>query len=281
MDRTSLYRLTTPGAIPPGRVLAIGLLAMVSLCAFHWLSAAAVRVDVLYLFPLAAIALHCVKSRDAALGLILVAGFLLIPPVFQGSPAASPATDTAVLLVSAVAVVVLARIARQNYLENALLANTDALTSLQNRRSFESIIETEIARQRRYGGVFSVVLVDLGNFKKLNDTQGHQAGDKALKLLADVLKEHTRTTDSIARVGNKEFAVLMPYAKTQDCNTICNLLSALIATRMDNERFATSANIGFTTFEAVPESTVAVLQQAEKALAAAKLQGGTAGVVSG
>ena len=69
------------------------------------------------------------------------------------------------------------------------LATTDWLTGLHNRRSFESIADMEISRQKRYGGVFSLVIIDLDNFKELNDCAGHHVGDKALKHVADVLRE--------------------------------------------------------------------------------------------
>jgi len=78
-------------------------------------------------------------------------------------------------LISALAVTYFARIARLNYLEVDKLASTDALTGLKNRRIFEMIVELEMARQKRYGGSFSLAAIDLNRFKTLNDTLGHRA----------------------------------------------------------------------------------------------------------
>jgi len=79
------------------------------------------------------------------------------------------------------------------------ILRSDALTGLHNRRRFQHILEAEITRQVRYGGTFSIVAIDLNDFKNLNDREGHHAGDQALILLATTLVKKTRQSDSIAR----------------------------------------------------------------------------------
>ena len=88
-------------------------------------------------------------------------------------------------------------------------AFTDHLTGLSNRRHFERQLEREITRSSRYGHPFCLLLIDIDNFKLVNDTHGHEAGDEAIRLLAKVLQAGTRGIDTVARVGGEEFAALL------------------------------------------------------------------------
>ena len=90
------------------------------------------------------------------------------------------------------------------------LARTDPLTGLANRREFEARFEAELARARRSGAPFVLVLGDIDFFKRLNDRHGHQAGDEALRAVGQALVQCTRRADVCARVGGEEFALLLP-----------------------------------------------------------------------
>ena len=89
------------------------------------------------------------------------------------------------------------------------LAFTDPLTDLPNRRHFEQVMNSEVARISRYGGVCSMAMIDVDHFKNYNDTLGHPAGDEVLRRLAQLMKDHIRNTDFLARFGGEEFALLM------------------------------------------------------------------------
>jgi diguanylate cyclase (GGDEF)-like protein len=88
-------------------------------------------------------------------------------------------------------------------------AFTDHLTGLANRRRFERQLEREVGRVLRFGHPFSLLMIDIDNFKKLNDTFGHDAGDDAIRRISRVLREETRGIDLAARIGGEEFAVLL------------------------------------------------------------------------
>lgn len=94
----------------------------------------------------------------------------------------------------------------------AHLATVDALTGLFNRRYFETRLEQELQRQRRQLDDLSLLMLDLDNFKELNDTQGHLVGDTALKEVAEILRRAVRIFDVCARYGGEEFVILMPGA---------------------------------------------------------------------
>ena len=88
-------------------------------------------------------------------------------------------------------------------------AFTDHLTGLANRRRFERQLDREVSRTLRYAHPFSLVMLDIDNFKYVNDSFGHNAGDEAIRGLARVLQEGTRGIDLAARIGGEEFAILL------------------------------------------------------------------------
>ena len=94
-------------------------------------------------------------------------------------------------------------------------ALTDHLTGLANRRRFERQLEREVARTERYEHSFSLLLLDIDNFKNLNDTFGHHTGDEALRLIGKALREETRGIDLAARIGGEEFAVILVETNLQ------------------------------------------------------------------
>ena len=89
-------------------------------------------------------------------------------------------------------------------------ARTDHLTGLANRREFERVMEREVALAERHRRRLSVMMIDLDNLKRINDRQGHRAGDGALRVVAQQLLRVVRASDVCARVGGDEFAVAMP-----------------------------------------------------------------------
>jgi diguanylate cyclase (GGDEF)-like protein len=102
-------------------------------------------------------------------------------------------------------------------IENATLhetverqAVTDGLTGLANMRAFQTILENEIERARRFGTPLALVMLDLDHFKEVNDRYGHQQGDEVLAMVADVLREFSRDIDAPARYGGEELAIVLP-----------------------------------------------------------------------
>ncbi len=89
-------------------------------------------------------------------------------------------------------------------------ARVDYLTKVANRRAFQERLEEEFERAKRYHGTFSLIMLDIDHFKKVNDRFGHLAGDRVLRLLARVLEDQTRLNDFVARYGGEEFTVLLP-----------------------------------------------------------------------
>ncbi len=99
-------------------------------------------------------------------------------------------------------------------------ADTDSLTGLFNRRSFFRSIQREISRYERNERPFSLLLIDIDHFKKVNDTFGHSMGDVVLKRLAKILCKTAREQDIVARTGGEEFCILLPEAKKEEARVM-------------------------------------------------------------
>lgn len=102
--------------------------------------------------------------------------------------------------------------------ETKKISHSDGLTGLFNRRYFDEALEGEIKRSQRYDGSFSLIFFDLDNFKNLNDTQGHQAGDLTLRRVAEVMILEKRTEDIACRYGGEELVLILP--QTQKINAL-------------------------------------------------------------
>jgi diguanylate cyclase len=98
--------------------------------------------------------------------------------------------------------------------------STDALTQVANRRGLHKAFEVERARCERTGDALAVGLIDIDNFKKLNDSLGHAAGDEALKALASQVRAALRPVDHVARFGGEEFVVLLPATQADEARDV-------------------------------------------------------------
>jgi diguanylate cyclase (GGDEF)-like protein len=176
-----------------------------------------------------------------------------------------------IITFSNIIVALVVRHSRAHTLEAKHLSTIDPLTQLCNRRALENAINTEVVRQRRYAGHFSVALIDLDGFKGLNDSKGHKAGDDALVLLANILRSHTRQSDTIARLGGDEFVILMPNTKALDCDALCHSLCHIIGTSMTEKiSYPVTASIGYTTIEHWTDTSDDILSIADRAMYQAK-----------
>ena len=90
------------------------------------------------------------------------------------------------------------------------LSRLDSLTELYNRRLFDTLLKNEVLRCKRYHNVFSLLLMDIDHFKKINDRFGHPKGDEVLKTIAMTLKKISRASDMLFRYGGDEFAFILP-----------------------------------------------------------------------
>jgi diguanylate cyclase (GGDEF)-like protein len=123
------------------------------------------------------------------------------------------------------------------------LATRDALTGLANRRLLEETLDLELARARREGTPLSVVVVDVDNFKEINDTHGHLVGDDVLRDIGSVLDANTKAFDLAARYGGDEFVVILPGCTRADVETVGQRLRRAVAAGVDGIPVSVSAGV--------------------------------------
>lgn len=111
------------------------------------------------------------------------------------------------------------------------LSHTDSVTGVFNRRHFDVRLAEEAARARRFGRPLSLLILDLDDFKQVNDTHGHLAGDRVLKQVAAFIRRSVRSIDVFCRLGGDEFAVLMPDTGAEECAGLATRLCQAIAAK--------------------------------------------------
>jgi diguanylate cyclase len=155
------------------------------------------------------------------------------------------------------------------------LVRTDPLTAALNRRGFEEAYTVELARAERSATKLCVALIDLDDFKRLNDANGHQAGDDALVHLVAVIKEMTRPTDAVGRYGGEEFVILFPDTELAGAAHVTTRIQRSLTKRFflhNNERLFISFSAGVAEVDH-NLGLAEALERADKAVYEAKAAG--------
>ena len=156
------------------------------------------------------------------------------------------------------------------------LADHDALTGLVNRRRFEQDLAREAGVVGRYGGSLAALLLDIDNFKFINDTLGHKAGDELIRSIARLLRGRLRTTDVLARLGGDEFAMLLPGSSPEHAQLVATDLLELIRRHTafaGGERVSMTASIGVALLAENDTDGSQLIVDADLAMYAAKAAG--------
>jgi diguanylate cyclase (GGDEF)-like protein len=157
------------------------------------------------------------------------------------------------------------------------LAGHDPLTGLFNRRQFDQLVAMELSRVARQPAPISLLMVDLDHFKFINDRYGHPLGDEVIRHTANLLRNYTRTGDSVARLGGEEFLLLLPDTSQSQARTIAEKVRRLLEETplpiKDNLLYLT-ASFGIACLEAgTPGTYESLYAAADKALYQAKASG--------
>ena len=159
-------------------------------------------------------------------------------------------------------------------------SNTDGLTGLLNHRAMHQALAVEMARSRRYGNAYSLLLLDIDDLKLLNDTHGHPAGDRLLSQVGRILGEHTRQADIVGRVGGDEFMLIMPEtrpdAATAAAEKLLESISAEPYVAADGRRIPVHVSMGIASFPEDGDETNALVTCADTNLYTSKRRGGNA-----
>jgi diguanylate cyclase (GGDEF)-like protein len=176
------------------------------------------------------------------------------------------------VLLAALWVVTLALLVRARRRERQL-ARCDLLTGLANREAFLERTAAELNRSRRSGRPLTVAFIDCDDFKRINDTRGHLAGDDLLRAIAATLRANVRGYDVVARWAGDEFAVLIPEASLESAETIVRRLQAVLLRVVQEHSWPVTFSIGAVTFIEPPASAAETVRLADELMYSVKQQG--------
>ena len=152
------------------------------------------------------------------------------------------------------------------------LSITDKLTGIANRSRIDDILNNEIKREIRHQSFLGIILLDIDNFKKVNDTYGHLIGDKVLISISNILKKNIREIDLIGRWGGEEFLIICPFTDKEGLLTLCEVLRKKIEEYDFKDCPNQSVSFGATTF--IKDDTLdTIISRADNALYKAKDNG--------
>ncbi|WP_200257110.1 sensor domain-containing diguanylate cyclase [Halorhodospira neutriphila] len=173
-------------------------------------------------------------------------------------------------------------ISRQKQLEAELerQAFYDRLTEVSNRRHFESLLEQESQRAHRYGHALSLVFLDVDHFKALNDTYGHEIGDRVLVELVQLLQQRLRASDLVGRWGGEEFLVMLPETPAEQARQVAESLRAQVQEGLMPGAGAITISLGVAAYQP-GEALKDFIKRADDALYSAKYSGRNCVVTAG
>jgi len=157
--------------------------------------------------------------------------------------------------------------------EERLLASTDPLTGALNRHSFNELAEQKMILAEVNKRPYTVVYIDLDNFKPINDKQGHAIGDLALKAVVDTIQKQIRVADFLARFGGDEFAILLSDIGQDDAKRIVQRLRKVLLEKMDMHVWDITFSIGALTFLTMPHSVEEMIRLTDELMYEVKING--------
>ena len=162
---------------------------------------------------------------------------------------------------------------QQAYQFNQELARTDYVTGANSVRHFYELTRIESVRFRRYQHPFSLVYIDLDNFKAINDRLGHITGDKLLRVLVENIQQQVRPMDVLARVGGDEFVLLLPETGVGQIKLSIDRVHSSLAKEMLRKGWMGTLSMGVVTFNQLPASVDEMIRLADAAMYSVKTSG--------
>ncbi len=270
-SRDRLNGSTVPGVIGTWTVALFGIAAI---GAFDYASGTELRVYPLYYAPIGLLAWHRGRGGAVTAAIVCAASWLYFN-LLAGMDASRPLiviANTGVNGASFLFVGLLIAELRRTLAGVRALSRTDSLTLLRNSRAFFEDSAPLLALCSRTRRPVTVVYLDLDNFKSVNDTHGHQAGDALLKAVARALQEALRPSDLCARLGGDEFAILLPeLGEHEVAVTLERILETVRAAATSAS--GVTASIGATTFLSPPNDVESLIRQADSLMYEAKAGG--------
>ena len=273
MPLSDLSSLTLKKLSFSSRVLLFsGLLAAILILGIlDYATGAELAFSIFYLFPVGIAAWYLGWEAGVALSILSALAWYVADAFTQTVPyenAFIPAWNTGVRLMTFLIVTVLINALHTILEREALNARIDPLTGAPNTRAFYEAAEIQISLLKRYQRPFSILYLDIDNFKELNDARGHSAGDSALKVVTLTLKQNLRTGDTVARLGGDEFAILLTEADARAAEIVSTRIQSAIRSKL-----TLTCSIGALTCVAPPASVDELIRRVDHLMYEAKRGG--------
>lgn len=247
-----------------GRLLALAAGGVLLVGALDYSTGYELSMSVFYLGPVALAAWYGRRWTGIVVAMLSSVGWYFVDSAVghQYSYPGIAIWNAFVRLGSYLAISLLLTTLRESLRRQQYLASVDALTGLYGRRFFESRLKHDLALGQRHRSALTLAYVDLDDFKAVNDTYGHLGGDAVLRLIGQVLQSSVRETDTAARIGGDEFALIMPDADSPEAQQIVSRMTHALHAALEASGYKVTCSAGVVTF---PESATTP----ERALASA------------
>ena len=274
---TQLNNIESLFGIKPKIAVLLGFGLLLVILMIDVLSPDDYRLVLLYLFPAAIIALNA-KSMKVVIAALIIATlfenyFLFRDGYFPVFFTKIEVLNIAIRFLATLLIMWLARSLRRSQLRVNLLANTDSLTGVWNRRWARIMIEQAIARLEEAQEVFSVALIDVNDFKKINDVRGHLVGDQVLTKIAHTLMEFTVENVMFFRLGGDEFLIVASKVDQQQMHQICGDIVKTVDQTMSDSGYPVSLSIGMATYSDTARSVSEILHEVDLEMYRHKTEG--------
>ena len=219
-----------------------------------------------------------VKSIDPGVDVIVITGYSSVSSAVESMKAGATDYITKPFNSDHIKMVVDKNMERRQFQRLAserefykALSNIDGLTELYNYRYFHQYLQMELEREKRYKRPFSLIMLDIDNFKEYNDRYGHPVGDLVLKNLATILRKTTRGSDVICRYGGEEFAVILPETSKQEAAIFCERIRTAVKNNKPRDLKGGSignirVTVGLASFPKDADNKDELIEKTDKAL---------------
>ncbi|MCX7804496.1 MAG: GGDEF domain-containing protein [Planctomycetota bacterium] len=258
--------------LPKWAILAVCLAATAAIEAADYLTGEHIMLSSFYLVPIALATWYLGRTAGILFCLLGVTSELIIRRFYASRQEdfLTSLWNEIIILTFFVAVAYVLDRLRTALHRESLLARTDSLTGAANLRCFTERLQLERERAARNGRPLTLVYMDLDDFKRVNDEDGHAAGDRLLHLFAQTVRKETRSVDLLGRVGGDEFCLLMPDTDSEQARAVLVRLQEKLEDMFREQGHPVTMSVGVVTFLKPPQTVDEMIGAADAAMYEAK-----------
>ena len=235
---------------PKQIAIVLGLLLVLSITYIRYATGPELAFSVFYLLPICMVTWFAGRKAGILISLLSSASWLMADTSMENafSSYLIPYINQTLRLFVFIFITYIISALRKELESERALSRTDVLTGISNRRAFFELAEIEVSRAYRYSRPFTVIYLDLDNFKMVNDSYGHETGDKVLVLVSDIIKNNIRNIDIFSRLGGDEFVLFLPEIEKNSAKAIAQKLQSILLMEMNNNQWPVTFSIGVACF---------------------------------